>query len=369
MGESIDELLLYGAEKMQEELLDRGYFSSVMILSENETSQADFHIEVMIGDVVGGNRATRILIGRDVSIFAAKGTILSASADPLADFICVLGDTGSYWGAVFKSEVGLMHDNFEKLAEDISKSFEEIQEEWEERVKDGPQTGKRIEGTSERAKAKWREIPIASWSSDEHEKEIKAFFVESNRKEWYEADALWLNSSSYRSLEDIQSVSSVLASLNQLGRAFLPKLDVGDVHEEARYFVAVTFRRGLEHGRRAPVFFWNDSDIRGATYLSIRDHSTRVAPIEMIHLPSYLSTHKTYLVGDEGFGSHPVVFAFPSTAADGSPLVASLDEEVELHTRIEDHDVLLRFRLRDFEISDVKELQLEVGVENTLDAK
>lgn len=60
-GESIEELLVYGATKLQKELLARDYFSSVVILAEGEKSQSHFHIDVVIGDVVGGNRVGRIV--------------------------------------------------------------------------------------------------------------------------------------------------------------------------------------------------------------------------------------------------------------------------------------------------------------------
>ena len=48
-------------------------------------------------------------------------------------------------------------------------------------------------------------------------------------------------------------------------------------------------------------------------------------------------------------------------------LLKRLDEEIELHTQIEDHDVLLRFRLKDFNIANVNELQLKVETKKLAD--
>jgi hypothetical protein len=52
-----------------------------------------------------------------------------------------------------------------------------------------------------------------------------------------------------------------------------------------------------------------------------------------------------------------VVLTFPATSEDGTALIQSLSDEIELHTTIGDRSAIATFRLADLELTDLKDLR------------
>ncbi|HXK39225.1 MAG TPA: hypothetical protein VJ837_00080, partial [Candidatus Paceibacterota bacterium] len=271
---------------------------------------------------------------------------------------------GGGWTSLFHSDRHLLENNLEKAGEQIARSFPELEDEWTKRKKRGLNKGEPLVGTNETITGFWRERRIADWTIEEYKHEVDAFVVETSTEDWHIAHALWVNNSSFRAndyLNKAKPAEGELLKGGDVGKGFLLDLQpIAALDGKDLYIIAITFSNTANWKDKLPFFGLNDP-IGEATYLSVTGAADqRVKAVQTINLPSYLIERRVRL-GRVLWRSRPIVFAFPATKSDGTPLIDNLDDDIELHSAIEGHDVRVRFHLRDLLVSDVSELKLKLS--------
>ena len=88
-----------------------------------------------------------------------------------------------------------------------------------------------------------------------------------------------------------------------------------------------------------PVY-WNVQELVQATYLTRSDSTDRVLPI-----------------GFGGSSLPPLLLAFPASLSDGTPLVKSVNDQIELHTQYGDRPVIFSFDLSRLGLRSVDDLK------------
>ena len=206
-----------------------------------------------------------------------------------------------------------------------------------------------VEGTTRLRKS--------DWTPSEHSKEVSAFVVETQNKDWFRVHALWLGESVYAS--NTHNTVEFGDGKVEFTDGLLPDLTPAQaLLEKPEYLIGVTFESGASDGRtdgHEGPFVWDDSTVLKATYLVRRGEPGRTfAASDAVRLPAYLLRRGSFGVR---WRNVAVVFAFPAVSADGTALVQSLTDEIELHTTIGDRQAVANFRLADLELADVTDLQ------------
>src|SRR5438445_570699 len=83
-------------------------------------------------------------------------------------------------------------------AEELGKSCSKLEQEGKKRASKDPGKGHVVKGHTDRTDAEWRQQAFTDWKLKTHAKEVSTFVAETDRDDWYDANVLWLNSSSFR---------------------------------------------------------------------------------------------------------------------------------------------------------------------------
>ena len=349
------------ADEFQKNIAKSKFFTSVVVApGDSKRQNTDFYLQGSITRLKGASSRWLRAVSYSTTLAAyarVSGTLRSGSGDVVLDFECDGRELGGLAGAgglvsLFQSSDSRTRRNFGIFAEHLAKSFERIDKEYRERNKKGTKKRKASEGETQAQKADWRERDLADWTPKDHAEEVGVFLVKTDNKDWFRVHALWLTSSAIRSLKFL--ADSPVDSVKDLPDGLPPEL--GPVQHlmgmQDVYLIALTFENGATIGgicrgcMRRPPFFWNDNAVLKSTYISDpEDGGEKIAPVKMVNLESYLK--------ERGFNrapwrNHPVILAFPTKAADGKPLVRSLNDEIILHTELGGQAARVSFRLSDF---------------------
>ena len=362
------------ATEFQKHLEKIKSFTSVVVVPDNSTHQkTDLYLQGSITRLKAARgRLIRAATGlKSYGAYArVSGTVRSRSGDVLLDFECdgkELGGLGlagpnlftpvglvgaGVVASLLESSKGRMRKNFSIFAEHLAKSFKRIDKVYQKRSKKGTKKRKPSEGETHARKADWREQDVADWTPKDHAKEVGVFVVKTKNKNWFRVHALWLTSSAVRSFKFL--ADSPVVSVKDLPDGLPPELEPVQhlMGLQNAYLIAVTFENGaaMTGGCRGclrrPPFFWNDNAVLKSTYISDPgDGGEKIAPVKMVNLESYLKERGH---ADTPWRNHPVIFVFPTRAADGKPLVRSLNDDIILHTKLEGQAARVSFRLSDF---------------------
>jgi hypothetical protein len=127
--------------------------------------------------------------------------------------------------------------------------------------------------------------------------------------------------------------------------------------ESPGYVIGVTFESGASDGStdgHEGPFVWDDGAVLKATYLVRKGDPRRFAASDAVRLTAYLQRRGAFAAR---WRNVPVVLTFPATSEDGTALIQSLSDEIELHTTIGDRSAIATFRLADLELTDLKDLR------------
>lgn len=352
------------ADEFQKNIAKSKFFTSVVVApGDSKRQNTDFYLQGSITRLKGASSRWLRAVSYSTTLAAyarVSGTLRSGSGDVVLDFECDGRELGGLAGlgglvSLFQSSDSRTRRNFGIFAEHLAKSFKRIDKEYQKRSKKGTKKRKPSEGETHAQKTAWREQDSAHWTPKDHAKEVGMFLVKTDNKDWFRIHALWLASSAIRSLKYLADSPTV--SAKDLPDGLPPEL--GPVQRlmgmQDVYLIAVTFENGAAIGgicrgcMRRPPFFWNDNAVLKSTYISDPgDGGVKISPVKMVNLESYL---KGRGYSENPWRNHPVIFAFPTRAADGKPLVRSLNDDVILHTELEGQAARVSFRLSDFGLS------------------
>ncbi|MGE3844937.1 MAG: hypothetical protein AB7I50_25515 [Vicinamibacterales bacterium] len=358
-------LRAFTTSRLEQELVEGKYFRAVYVASDGVTREADLHLHGTIGGIETGSRWLRAAFAAGRARAHVRGEIKTASGELVADFECFREDSGGLIGlgglvALAQSGDSRVRKNVEKFASAVAKSFPEIEKLWSKRSAQRSTAPKVLKGESENGPHDWRRAPIEAWTAKDHLNEVRAFVVETDRKDWYQAHVLWLTAPALLSHEQVNGRSAVeqeedLEDYRELEKGLLPDLEALQTlrHLDA-YVLAVTFSNTTDD--KGPLF-WDNENTKRRTYMAdVARPGVRIEPIAMVDLPSMLTQRRFRLNTKKRWRSHPVVFAFPRVMADGSNWLTRSDQVIELHTFADGYAVQARFKLADFQVTDVASL-------------
>jgi hypothetical protein len=374
-------------QALAEELLDRGFFSSVKAMVGNDNVPGNYVIEAgVVGAIRRGRSGSVVFRGPDH--MRIGGRLLGpVSAEPggvrplVADWECVGVSSGGW--AFLGLELAPIAGNSDRAATNnvryiakalaMTLSDKDMGKDLAKKAADNAQDASQpaLRGTTKVATRKWR--TNASWDAGDFSDEIASFAASSERKNRRGVDGLWLTNSIY---ETHQKLLPLLDLSDALQRDWGPGGDervqvkpgtMIDLEPLERfrgkdvYLVALTFSIALSE---SPLL-WRANDVRRSLTLARADRpAVAVAAIDVVENPP-----APYAVGlvdvRRGFGHleprcaavHPVLVAFPTTLPDGSPLVRGVDDVLELSTVVEGRKVILTFNLGHLEVKSVNDLK------------
>jgi hypothetical protein len=365
--ERVRTLQVYAAERMVEQLSRLKYFSAVRVASaESPSARGELHVEGSITSANPGSRWLRVALRGGAAKARVRGNVRLQSGAVLFEFECEGAELGGMFGvgglsAMFDSPDDLLRKNFAKFGEDFAKAIKEIDNARQQQGRNKSRKRSPSEGTTVRKDKPWRQRPIEAWTPADHSKEVAAFVVETQNRDWFRIHAAWLTRSAYRSNTYLNE-ADFPGSDHLFDDGLLPDLTpITKLIEQPVYLIGVTFESAATDGSTdgdEPPFFSIDDTIRDATYLARKgDSSGRFLATEAIRLRPYLQRRGAF---KSRWRNVPVVFAFGVQNQSGDPLVRALTDEIELHTRVDGRDAVVRFRLADFELTGLGELRASV---------
>ena len=374
-----------GADRLRAEIAKLGYFSSVS-LTQGTGGGSDLHLVPVIANLDEGSGWRRALGRTGAATVRVTGAIRVKSGEPVFDFECEGAELGGspvggqstldgrrpYDGRLAGLELfagglvtalrgseteALLRTSFEKFAVDLARNIRDVDIERQKQLTGSSKQRAVSEGTTVRGTKAWRQRARSSWTPAEHSKEVNAFVVETQSQDWFRVHALWLGESAYASNTLLNAVAFGQSKV-ELADGLLPDLTPARaLMDKPGYLIGVTFESGASDGRNGGhegPFIWNGGTVLKATYLVRKGEPARTfAASDLVRLPAYLQRRGS----SARWRNVPVIFAFPAVSADGTALVQSLNDEVELHTTIGDRQAVATFRLADLELTDLRELQ------------
>jgi hypothetical protein len=299
------------------------------------------------------------------------GAIHVKSGEQVLDFECEGAEIGGGPGgfglatnfidglfSAFDSSESLLRKSFDKFAVDFAKNIKDLDADREKQLKSKAKRRAISEGATVRGTKVWRQHARSDWTLAEHSKEVNVFVVETQNKDWFRVHALWLGESAYASNTYLNTAEFGEGKV-ELADGLLP--DLTPAHallEKPGYLIGVTFESGASDGRtdgHEGPFIWDDNTVLKATYLVRKGEPGRtLAASNGVRLPAYLQRRGSFGVR---WRNVPVIFAFPVVSTDGTALVQSFADEIELHTAIGDRQAVVIFRVADLELTDLRDLQ------------
>ncbi len=377
----------FGAERLRVEFNRLRYFSSVSLTQGSAGGGADLHLAPVIKNLDEGSGWRRTLGRTGAATVRVTGTLRAQSGEPVFDFECEGAEIGGLPGGDPSTASGrrpydgrsaaldafagglvtalrgsqteaLLRTSFDKFAVDLARHIRDLEIERQKQLVGTPTPRTVSAGTTVRGTKAWRQRVPSVWTPAEHSKEVNAFVVETQTQDWFRVHALWLGESAYASNTFLEQVAFGQGKV-ELAEGLLPDLaPARALMEKPGYLIGVTFESGASDGRSGAhvgPFIWNGGAVLKDTYLVRKGEPARTfAALDLVRLPAYLQRRGSPAAR---WRNVPVIFAFPAVSADGTALVQSLTDEIELHTTIGDRQVVATFRLADFELTDLKELQ------------
>ncbi len=377
----------FGADRLRAEIARLGYFSSVSLTQGPPGGGSDLHLAPVIKNLDEGSGWRRTLGRTGVATVRVTGALRVKSGEPVFDFECEGAELGGFpagnpstvdgrrpydgrsaaldafagglMTALRGSETeALLRASFEKFAVDLARNIRDVDIERQKQLTGTSKQHAVSEGTTVRGTKAWRQRVRSVWNSDEHSKEVNAFVIETQSQDWFRVHALWMGESAYASNTLLNAVAFGQGKV-ELADGLLPDLTPARaLMEKPGYLIGVTFESGASDGRSGGhegPFIWNGGTVLKATYLVRKGEPARTfAASDLVRLPAYLHRRGSSAAR---WRNVPVIFAFPAVSADGTALVQSLNDEIELHTTIGDRRAVATFRLADLELTDLMELQ------------
>lgn len=279
----------------------------------------------------------------------------------ISDWECNRFDMGGFFG--LGSNETAARKNADKIARSISREvFGKLDKRADELVKRVSKDAKKgpIVGKSHSWERTWRDK--SDWKADDYADEIESFVIKSDRERARGVDGIWLTRPCYRAHQKLLPMLRQTAILRrkEIRRGMVTDLGPLTPFEGADvYALAVTCNVSFQE---AP-FVWRSKQIRDATFLTRKgDKTAKLAPVEFLDLaiPSYVvfDEKRVFKAFSTFWAYHPAVVIFPTKLPDGSGLVRSLDDVVELRTEVDGRPVLLEFNLKHFGLASVDELRM-----------
>jgi len=362
----------FGADRLRTEIGKLQYFSSVQVTEEPGGDGSDLHLTATVANLDEGSKWRRALARTGAAKVRVTGAVRTKSGEQVFDYECegaeVGGGIGGFGGlvgnfvdglfAAFDSSESLLRKSFEKFAEDFAKNIKDVDADRQKLLKGNSKKRAVSAGMTVRETKVWRQRARSDWTPTDHSKEVDAFVVETQNKDWFRVHALWLGESAYASNIYLNTVELGDGKV-EFADGLLPDLTPARaLLDKPEYLIGVTFESGASDGRtdgHEGPFVWDDSAVLKATYLVRKGQpALTFAASDAVRLPAYLQRRGSFGVR---WRNVPVVFAFPAVSANGTALVQSLTDEIELHTTIGDRPAVATFRLADLELTDVKDLQ------------
>jgi hypothetical protein len=376
----------FGADRLRAEIIRLGYFSSVSITQGNTGGGSDLHLAPVIKNLDEGSGWRRMLGRTGAATVRVTGALRVKSGGLVFDFECEGAELGglpggdpstagrraddgrsatldAFAGGLMTALGGsptepLLRTSFEKFAVSLARNIRDVDIQRQKQLIGTSKPRTISEGTTVRATKAWRQRARSAWTPAEHSKEVNAFVVETQIKDGFRVHALWLGESAYAS-NTLLNAAAFGQSKVELADGLLPDMTPARaLMEQPGYLIGVTFESGASDGRSGThegPFIWDGSALLKATYLVRKgDPARAIAASDLVRLPAYLQRRGSSAAR---WRNVPVIFAFPVVRADGTALVQSLTDEIELRTTIGDRQAVATFRLADLELTDVTELQ------------
>jgi hypothetical protein len=364
-SEPIENLRIAMAEKLRDALRETDYFSSVAILPEDKEPQTELVLEGQFTNIDEGNRAARILNGQGHALMVVRGKLLTVSAQKVFEFTCgrataggPLGQGGWFAGGGKK----LIHSHVENFVQNLKKLMPLAGEKMTAAI--GP-TRPPIVAKQQPAEYDWREKPPKLWSEQDCLKIIYRFSASSNDDSEGRVHALWLSAPSYQAhlrLFEIMRTNNGNAHLFETWLSSKPEGPIGIMPEGSPRLLFVGPRGELE---KEDVYFIEASFNKKSHLYGLREntaastflrHSDR--PNERIQ-PLWDASPSRSSTKSSDFKPHLIRLVFPTKRADGTPVIESLSDKLEIHTKFDGRPVIIHFDLRQFGLSRLEDLKLK----------
>lgn len=304
---------------------------------------------VLQADITGldpGNRVRRALFASGRALAAIRAVLARRDGRPVAAITCdrstaggLLGEGGLF--ALWESGDALLRDNLRKIAQSIAREIGRAGPVGAElmakrRVGVGP-------GELRYQNRVWLERPSDRWSLKDATSVFTNFMTLTYRRRpiggppvlMRGVHALWLTRPAIQGLRRSQAL---LEDGEESVWVHPFSLVMGEgtlraIEEEDAYAIAVW------PWDKMPVY-WNPVEIVASTFVRRGDRDERIPPTGFVGPPW-----------------PPAIFLFPRTGPDGRPLIASLNQVLELCTRLNGQTVQSRFDLVRFGLADVSGLE------------
>ncbi len=358
-------------EKLEKDLTKTKYFSKVSAVPADETPQTDYVLEGEIIGIHGGSRAGRYFVGGFGSAgqMRVSGRILGRAEmldgrefrPTIGDWECTSFMAGGGLFSFGGSNESVTRNNAKWISSLLSREIKDLKkiDKLKSRVVEDSDK-KPIQGSSRPENRKWRER--SDPTADDYYDEIESFVVKSEQERSRGVDALWMTDACYRAHSGLLPMlrQTAIVSNRQVKRGMLTDLDViKEFVGQDQYVVVATFTVG---SNEAP-FLWDRARMQRATYLTRAGAgSPRVEPVRFVddQIASYIVfNEKRIFKGLSSFRAfHPVIMVFPTRLPDGSPVITSTGDVVELHTEVDGRPVKIDFNLEHFDLAGLEELSI-----------
>lgn len=364
------ELLL---ERFQRDFKKWKYFSDVSVVAADMVTDAEYILEGDLIGLSGGSQFGRFFVGGygNLGKMRVSGRILGPASQPgdsstrpiLSDWECnVMG--GGKWG--FEGNAKIARENADAVSDALTRELSKLLHGKEGKTKldkleakDEEDTDRApITGKSESKDRSWR--GKQEWQQSDYDNEIESFVVRSHEARARGVDVLWLTQPSYQAHAKLLPMLKDTAILQK--KEFKPGMltSLEPVKPFAGQDLMVLVATFSIHSTAAP-FLWNSKQIQAATYLTKPGGSPdRLAPVQFLDnsMASYMVVNEKRVGGATFRAYHPVILAFPTKRADGTPFVQGTSDVVELHTEVDGRPVKISFDLKDFALKEVSDLTM-----------
>jgi hypothetical protein len=370
-------------ERFQRDFKKSKLFSDVSLVAPDAESDSDYILEGNLIGVNGGSRKGRIFSGANVGAAAqmrVSGRILGAgrgeSRPVVSDWECnvyqsgldlgtSMGLAGIVAGAVHRSTQSnekLTKKNADLVSDALTQQLKRLLRGKEGKTRldkieasdDKDSDRSPITGKSQANNRSWREK--AEWQEKDYLNEIDSFIVRSREERSRGVDVLWLTKTSYAAHAKLLGSMKQTAILqgHDLKRGMLTDLEsVSPFLDQDVVVLVATFD---VHAAAAP-FLWDTNRLKAATYLTRGGGAgEKLVPSQLLDdkIASYMVLEKK----NKFRAFHPVVLAFPTKRADGTPFFQSIDDVAELHTEVDGRLVQITFNLKHFDLKTVDDLKM-----------
>lgn len=344
------------AEKLRKELLDSKRFSSVTVLDKEKSAHTELMLEAEFTRVSQGT-ITFPIAGGVPTLTRIEGKLKSVNSSQLIfEFVCDIARAG---GLISRPRKWI-NSNISDIARSLNGLIPEIEKKASAFGKSRPfsiaaETTQRSYADLLRAPTLWAKkwefhVPLyPSWQDARS-------FASSRISETEIVMADWVTAQNRRDLFDVYKMAMAInhnfesPSILKGETAYLQKLSQ-ELKATDTYLLWVWFVG------KSPVF-WDREKIIAATSLrNTARPDERIRPIRALELPPYIPLRRRYKYAKDEWVIHPVVFVFPAKRADGSAVIETTSDRLEVHTEVEGQPVSIHFDLSAHQIKSVEAIR------------